>query len=446
MRKHSIKNYLGYFAPGMVLTVAGFLVAYQFVAPAPPRQITLAAGPTGGVYYDIGQKYSAILARDRVSLTVVETSGSVENLRRLADRKSGIDVIIMQGGVGSTASADHLVSLGSIYYEPLWVFHRRELTVRHLTDLKGMQVAVGLEGSGTRQLALQLLTLNGVTPENSRLLSVSGDDTISRLKAGAIDAAFFVVGYRGRAVQELLYDPDITLMNFGRGAAYAARLPYLTMLTLPEGAVDFTNNIPGEDIRLLAPTAQLVTRDDFHPALVDLILQAAGEIGTANGLFETAGEFPAPMFMDFPLSSEAGRFYKSGPPFLRRYLPFWLANFLIRMKIMLLPLLALVIPLMKLLPIFYRWRVRRRIFRWYALLEKIDFEMLHGDSGGQTHESMRRLNWIEQKLSETTVPLGYSKELYDMRIHIEMLRSKLVAAGADPCASSHPLASDTPRR
>lgn len=436
MRRWTPKDYVTYFAPALALTLAGFLVAYQFVEPAPPRHITIATGRSTGAYYEIGQKYSQILERDGVTLTVRETSGSVENLKLLTDKNSGVDVIFLQGGVGANVPSEDLVSISSIYYEPLWVFHRADLPIRSLADLRGKRIAAGNKGSGTRELALQLLALNDVNAENSRILQIDDDEAAEKLLAGDIDAAFFVVAYRWHAGRKLLFTPDIRLMDFQRGEAYTKRLRYLSLLTLPEGVVDFTNNIPGEDVHLLAPTAQLVTRKDFHPALTDLLLIAAGEVGSPAGVFEKTGDFPVPKYLDYPLSSEAARFYKSGPPFLRRYLPFWLANLLIRMKIMLLPLLALLFPLFKLLPPFYKWRMRSRIFRWYDRLMEIDSEMLHGEIADRKDEFMSRLGAIEQQVSQISVPRGYSRELYDMRVHIQLLREKLVAAGADICSTA----------
>ena len=418
---------LTYFMPAILLTLAGFAIAYQFVDPAPPRQITIATGRSSGAYYDVGTQYSRVLARDGVTLIVRETSGSVENLTLLNDPESGVDVIFMQGGIGADLPSDHLVSLGSIYYEPLWVFHRSDLIVRHLGDLRGRRIAVGVEGSGTKVLARQLLALNSVDAGNSQLLSVDEKDAVRMLLDGGIDAAFFVVAYRGSGDDRLMLDPGIRLMSFVRGEAYTRRLHFLSLLVFPQGAFNLTYNLPGEDIFLLAPTAQLVVREDFHPALIDLLLNAAKEVGSPAGLFERRGDFPAPRYLDYPLSGDAERFYKSGPDLLQRVLPFWLASLVSRMKIMLLPLLALLFPLVKLLPPFYSWRMRSRIYRWYDQLMKIDYEILNEDVRSRRAEYLSRLDVVEQNVSRISVPLGFSRELYDMRVHIQMLREKLIA-------------------
>jgi len=396
--KRGLKDYLRLIGPGIIITIVGFIVAYQFVDPAPPRHITIATGRSKGTYFIIGKQYSDILARNGVTLTVRETFGSVENLKLLTDKNSGVDVIFLQGGVGATTPSEDLVSLGSIYYEPLWVFHRADSPVRHLHDLKGKKISAGIEGSGTKDLALQLLSLNGVTAENSHIIHIKDNEAAAKLLAGQIDAAFFVIAHRKDMGRKLILAPDIRLMNFRRGEAYTRRLHYLSLVKLPEGTIDFTNNIPEKDVYLLSPTAQLVVRKDFHPALTDLLLLAAREVGSPAGVFEKRGDFPAPKYLNYPLSSEAERFYKSGPPFLRRYLPFWFANLLIRMKIMLLPLVALLFPLLKLLPPFYTWRMRSRIFRWYDQLMEIDYEILHGDIYKRNDEFMSRLDMIEQNV------------------------------------------------
>jgi TRAP transporter TAXI family solute receptor len=431
LKKRTFKDYLKYFTPAILITLAGFLVAYQFVQPAPPRHITIATGQPGGGYYKLGQEYSRILARNKVFLTVKKTNGSVENLQLLSDKNSGVDVIFMQGGVGTMTSSNEMVSLGSIYYEPLWVFYRANLSIRHLTDMRGMKIAVGLEGSGTKALSLKLLAFNDVTPQNSRFLYFGMVESVEKLLAGDIDAAFFVVATREENITKLLYSPEVKMLSFRRGEAYIQRLHYLSLLKVPEGVFDFTNNIPKEDLYLLAPTAQLVVREDFHPALIDLLLDAAEEMGSPIKVFEKSGEFPAPRNLDFPLSDAAAQFYKHGSPFLQQHVPFWVANFLIRMKILLLPLLGLLFPLIKFFPPFYKWRMRSRIYRWYDTLMNIDYEMLHGDIIKRNDEFMSRLNEVEQQVSEISVPRGYSRELYDMRIHIEMLRKKLIETRKD---------------
>jgi hypothetical protein len=264
-----------------------------------------------------------------------------------------------------------------------------------------------------------------VTVENSQIFHMSNEEAKQQLLSGNLDTAFFVMAYHSKVSLDLLRSPNIRLMSVRRGQAYIKRLHYLSLLTLPEGVLDFAQNLPESNIFLLAPTAQLVVRDDFHPALIDLLLQAAKEVGSPAGIFEKKRDFPAPNFVHYPLSSDAERYYTQGLPFLQRHFPFWLVNLIVRMKIMLLPLVALLYPLIKLLPPFYSWRVRARIYRWYDQLMVVDNEMLNSDIHQRKDEFLSRLSSIEKNVSQISVPLGFTRELYDMRVHIELLREKL---------------------
>ena len=290
---------------------------------------------------------------------------------------------------------------------------------------------MGLEGSGTKVLAMQLLALNGVAEQNTKLLSYGGKKAADMLMQGEIDAAFFVTAHHSPVIQLLLYSKKHQLMSLSRAAAYAARLHYLSVLNLPGGAIDFVANIPSANSSILAPTAQLVARAEIHPALIDLLLQAAGEVHQSGGLFEKTDEFPAPKYIDFKLSKEAKRYYKSGPPFLQRYLPFWLATYIDRTKVMLVPLLALFFPLFKLMPMVYRWRFRSKIYRWYKKLTEVDPQLQKDDMAVHLDDYLTRLNDIEAQVCQTSVPLSFSNELYHLRLHIEMLRNNLVQAAKE---------------
>ena len=421
----ALKDYLRIFGPAAFFAVLGFIVAYQFVQPAPPRQVVIATGMKEGAYYAYGKRYSEIVARDGITLEVFSTAGSAENIKLLEAETGGIDVAFLQGGTGALATSDNLVSLGSLYLEPLWVFCRAPLSVNQISDLKGKRIAVGGEGSGTRVLSMQLLEVNGLTSAPNLLVSEGGNNAAKMLLEGRVDAAFFVTSHRSPVVKMLLGSERVRLLSFDRAKAYTTRFRFLKEVRLPEGVIDFEKNIPARDIILLAPAAQLVVREDFHPALIDLFLQAAKEIHGPGGLFEEPGEFPSTKYLDFPLNKEARRFYESGPPFLRRHLPFWAATLVDRLKIMLLPLVVLLLPFFKLMPLVYRWRVRSRIYRWYSELEGVDPRIQQDDSGGSPKEYLAELDRIEDQVTKVSIPLSYSKELYDLRLHIEMLRNEL---------------------
>ncbi len=409
-----------------MLLIVGFVFAYQFVAPAPPRSITIGTGSREGAYFDYAKTYRKLLADDGIELKLRNTAGSAENLKLLEVESGGIDIAFVQGGLQHLSKTDKLVSLGSLFFEPLWIVHRIGIELKRLPDLRGLRIAVGKDGSGTQILARQLLDLNGVTKENTRLLSIGSQKAADMLLNGGLDVAIFVSSHRASSVLQLLKSRAVKLIGLERAEAYALRYHYLYVLKLPEGTFDFSANIPPSDLILVAPTTQLVVRSDLHPALVDLLLLTARSVHQKGGGFEREGEFPAPKYLDFGLSEEAERFYRTGPPFLQRYLPFWVATFLTRMKIMLLPLIILLFPLFKIMPLAYRWKMRSKIYRWYAKLEAVDPKVHKQDLPARLDDYLLKLDLIEDQVSNISVPLAYSEELYALRLHIGMLRNELL--------------------
>ncbi|MEJ1353818.1 MAG: TAXI family TRAP transporter solute-binding subunit [Candidatus Sedimenticola sp. (ex Thyasira tokunagai)] len=419
--KQHLKDHLNIFGPALLLILFGFALAYQFVQPAPPEQIRIATGGKEGAYYLFGQAYRSYLEQEKITLEVLNSAGSVENIKLLENGEA--DLAFIQGGLSEISNSDQLISLGSLYYEPIWLFHRKGLEVSRLTDLERMRVAVGAIGSGTHAVATELLKDNGISATNSTLQELSGSEAATALIEGDTDAAFFVASPKSPVVQTLLESEHVILMSFQRADAYSRRHRHLSSVVLPQGVIDLKRNIPQRETVLLAAGANLVAHQNLHPALIDLLLQAAQKIHGGGGWFEEAGQFPNPNHLDFPLSSEAKRFYASGPPFLQRYLPFWAATLVDRLKVMLLPLLALMIPLFKIMPPIYRWRMRYRIYRWYREILTVDRR--HNQPGGDIAASLNELARIEDEVSRVSVPLSYTEELYDLRLHIGLVREKL---------------------
>ena len=419
------KEYLKIFGPAFLLTLIGFIVAYQFVQPAPPKHISMGTGSKTGAYYPFGLQYKEILARDGITLEVLSTAGSIDNLKLLEADEEGVQVAFAQGGVGDPKNHPGLTSLGSLYFEPLWVFYRSDQKINDLFDLKNKRIAIGKEGSGTRFIAYQLMVENGITEQGATLLPIGGKQAADALLNREIDAAFFVVSPRSSIIQLLMTHEGIELMSFERAEAYTRIHRFLSSVTLPEGVIDLKSNIPDHDIILLASTTNLVIRKDLHPALIDLFLQAAGEIHGKGGIFETTDQFPSQKYLDFPLHKEARRFFKSGPPFLQRYLPFWAATLIDRLKVMLIPLITLLIPLFKIIPPSYRWRVRYRIFHWYRELIAIDQEVGKIDTEKHYGALLSELKRIDKEVMQTNVPLSYAAELYSLRLHIAYVRDRI---------------------
>jgi TRAP transporter TAXI family solute receptor len=406
----------------------GFVVAWQFVEPAPPRHIVISAGGEGGAYYEFAQRYAAILARSGVTLEIHPSNGSRQNLKRL--EKGEADVGFVQGGVieppaDPTAVEERdLRSLGSVFYEPIWVFYRGKKPLTRLMELSGKRIAIGQEGSGIRRLARNLLEANEIALDD-KLLPLDGLDAAEELQQGRIDAAFIIAAESAPVVLVLLRSPGVRLMSFSQANAYQRRLPFLTRLTLPQGVADLVRNYPPQDTYVLAPTANLIVRADLHPALQALLLQAASEVHGGSGFFQSTGEFPAYIDPLLPLSPEAAHYYKSGPPFLQRYLPFWLAVLIDRLLVLLLPIVALLIPLLRIAPALYRWRVRSKVFRCYGELRFLEDDIRNRFDAAQLADYRRRLDALDQEASELHIPLGFTDLIYTLREHVGLVRRML---------------------
>jgi TRAP transporter TAXI family solute receptor len=403
-----------------------------FVEAPPPRKIVIATGGKTGAYYQYAQKYADEVRKEGLTLEVRETKGSVENLQLLLDPQSGVDIAIVQSGVAGAEDRQRLRALGSLYREPLWVFYRGEKTLDRLSQLAGRRIGVGPPGSGTYAIALQLLEVNGVgKAAGSRgksqpsLVTDSVKDAARKLQKGDLDAGFFVAAFEADYIRDLLNDGGVRLLSFGQHEAYHRRFRFLSQVTVPAGLVNLGQNIPGQDVALVAPTAMLVVRKDFHPALVPLFLNAATRIHGKGDELSNPGEFPSASYTDFPVSEDARRFYKSGPPVLQRLLPFWLASLVDRLKVMLIPMIMLLVPLFRAAPPLVRWRTRRKIYLWYSALREIDQQLVTGLSVAEIDQELARLADIERQVTFVEVPLSYMDQVYHLRLHLTMLQDKL---------------------
>ena len=423
-RTWSRRDLLVALAPAILLTVAAFAIAFHFVQPAPPKKIVMASGQKEGRYGYYAKQYKQFLARNGVTLELHPSSGAVQNMALLMDPNSGVDVAFVQGGTGFGANAEDLESLGSLYYEPLWIFHRGP-PVRDLDGLRGKRIAIGAEESGTRALALQLLAMNSAVLPPTTLLPLGGKEGEEQLLKGKIDALMLVAPADTGAVARLAGTRGIHLLSLERADAYTRLFPYLTKLVLPHGVFDLAQDVPAHDIVLVAPTANLIVRDSLHPALAYLLLRAASEIHSGASVFDRDREFPAPRDSGFPLSDVAARYYKSGPPLLQRYLPFWAANLVDRLWVVLVPILAISIPLIRLVPPLYRWRVRSRIYRWYARLKEIELQLEDNTNVEELEGFIKRLDEIERSVNRIPTPLAYSDNLYGFRAHIDLVRQRI---------------------
>ncbi|MDK9701905.1 MAG: ABC transporter substrate-binding protein [Sulfuritalea sp.] len=414
--------------PSLLLIAGAFWLAAQFIKPAPPDQLVVSTGGEGGAYQRFAARYKDVLARYGITLVDKPSAGSMENLQRLRNPDFEVDAAFIQGGTARLEEEDELVSLGDFYYEPLWIF-TRDAALRggdRILDLRGKRVAVGGPGSGTRHLALELLAANGIDATNTKLVEAGGLGVVERLQKNELDAVFAVGPTQSSLVWALLYTPGVHLMSLAHAEAYTRRFPYLARLVLPRGAVDLTLDIPPHDTQLVAPMTTLLVREGTHPALIDLLMQAAAEVHGAPGVFQKPGEFPRAGHSEFPSSKEADRYYKSGRPFLQRYLPFWAATMVDRMVVMLVPLLAVLLPLIKFAPQIYGWRVRSRIYRRYGELKFLENEINENPARHSRAEWIGKLERIEADASRIRTPLTFSDMLYTLRGHIDLVRDMIL--------------------
>lgn len=421
----SLKEMLATAWPLVLIALLGLIIAYQFVQPAPPKKVVITTGSESGAYYGFAKRYAQILARSGITLEVRPSAGSVENMARL--KQGEADIAFIQGGVVAPLGDDEespVLSLGSVFYEPVWVFYRGATEIDRLHQLSGKRIAVGQEGSGVQSLATKLLEANDVVAKE-HLVAVGGLKAAEELQQGKIDAAFIIAAPEAPVVQVLLRSPGIRVMSFAQANAYPRHFPFLSRIVLPEGAVDLVRNYPPKDTVLLAATANIVVSQDLHPAINFLLLQAAAEIHGKAGFFQKTGEFPADKDNTIPLADEAVRFFKSGPPFLQRYLPFWLAVLIDRLLVMLLPILALVLPLAKVAPAIYSWRIRSKIFRCYGELKFLEHEIREEFEANKAADYQHRLLELEHAAERLAIPLAFSDLLYTLREHILLVKQIL---------------------
>ncbi len=496
----SVRDLLTTYGPILVLVCLLVWVAYVAIDPTPPRTVSIATGVDNSAYADFAQKYKAILARHHIEVVMRPSEGSMHNLRRLTGNAADADVAFIQSGTTNDEAAerDGLVSLGSLFVEPVWIFYREAALTKvkprpdeeassaanaaktrktiapaitamtQLGEMRGLSLNVGPKGSGGPRLARQLLAANRVEANELALSNLEDTPAVMKLLDGSLDAVMFVSAPETPLVQMLLQTPGIKLFNFDQAEAYSRRFPFLTHVVLPRGIVALERDIPHEDVHLIAPTATLVTKAKTHPAIIELLMQAATEVHGGAGWFRRAGEFPNDQYTEIPVSPVAERYYKSGTPFLERYLPFWLANVIDRMWVIILPVIALLIPLSRILPPLYTWRVRSRVYRWYGQLREVESDVdaatvanvaVDATAPSSTTDKnaipardpiaqsarhakrLARLADIETKVNHLVVPLSYADELYTLKLHIDRVRAKVLGdASFNPAGSMPPAA------
>jgi len=446
------------------LTALLLAIGWMLVKPAPPKRVVIATGGQDGAYFWFASQYAESFAQNGLKLDVRATRGSIENYQLLAagganpdEDGDHVSVAIVQSGTTPPGEQADLRAIASLYLEPVWIFHRGQKTDQ-LADLRGRRVAVGSVGSGTRSIVERLLSANSLkwaetgpatapasqpAPADDKAIRFdarSGRAAADALKSGELDAAALVLSPRHPLIAELLREPSLQLMSFERHEAYARLFPFLSDVKLPRGTIDLAADLPAQDIYLLAPAANLICREDLHPAIVVLLLRAAIKSHERGDLLSPAGELPSTRFVEYPVEPSAAEYFKSGPPFLQRYLPFWAAALADRMKILILPLITLIIPLARIAPPLLVWRIRSRIYRWYRVLREIDRRLRIDEAVAseamtdvpplqEEHLEKDRATLLEmeQELSEEKVPLSYMQEFYNLRLHADFMLRRVEA-------------------
>jgi TRAP transporter TAXI family solute receptor len=410
---------------GIVIFLAA-LAYVMFAKASPPASIVIAAGAKDGQYYFFANRYAKELKRNGITVQVRETQGSAENLELLTDPVGKVSVALVQGGMADPEQHSELRALGSLYREPLWIFLRRDLEITRLGQFAGLRIAVGKKGSGTRLVVMQLLGACGVGADQATLIDAGGQEAADRLEKGSVDAACFVASIDAGYVQRLGRSSRVRLMSLEEQEALTRRFRELSPVMIPAGLLDLAHDAPPETTALVAPAALLVVRSTIHPALASVLLEAARRVHARGDALSSPGEFPSAKYVDLPLSDEAEHYYRYGPPFLQRVLPYWLATFVDRVKILALPLIVLAMPVIRATPPLFRWRTRRKVYRWYAQLRELDPLMSEKISAAEAQVRLTRLREVEMQLARVETPLSYMEEYYNLRAHMALVHRCLL--------------------
>jgi TRAP transporter TAXI family solute receptor len=420
-----------YLVTAFIVLIASIFLTIWLLLPGPPKTLTIATGFPDGLYHQFAKQLQVELAKEKIVLRIQNTGGSVDNLALMADSKSGVDLAIIQSGVGNPNQYPKLTALAGLFYEPLWVWYRPDAfikdggSLRQLSQLKGKKVSIGNEGSGTNMLSQAILKLNDIESTQLNLVSLSPDEAIKQLRQGGIDVAMIVLAGEAPLLKDFYQLPGIRLMDFDQAETYTRVLPYLNRVDIPRGLVSIAHDLPKQDIHVIAPTATLVAHSDINPATVSLLLGTTYDILRNYSRLQKPGEFPSSKGLDFPIDLDAEIFLKDGPSFFYRHLPFWGAVWLERVIKILIPLLIILLPIFTYLPVILNLSLKIRLGRLYKTLKTIEKRFA---ASKNTDELLSGLNDLENRIERLNVTAIQSKELYDLRMHIALVRDQLKQA------------------
>lgn len=432
---------------GVLLAASLIWLAFVILKPAVQRTIVITTGADGGIYRGFAERYAKVLKREGITLDIRHSSGAVENFTRLKNPDSEYEVGFIQSGIGDASNAPNLQTIAAVSYEPIWVFYQAAGTIDRLSQLQGKRVSIGVPGSGLLIVASDLLKQNGITEHNTKLQELASVQAYAALKSGSLDAAFFI-GRPDSAMMQTLLKSDLKLMNFVQADALVRQFPALSKVTFPRASTSLADDLPHTDVTLLAATALLVSKDTLHPALAYLLLDSANEIHAAQDYFTPRGYFPNQNAEDFPISDETKRYFKSGRPFLQRYLPFWLANFIERRFIILLPFMALLFGLLQVIPRIYAATMRKRLVVWYREIKSLEDEIwaTKNPTLARVNQWRDEIEEIDANANQINIPQQYFGDVYALKQAISVVRARIISVAAtvrrDPPSATAAVATD----
>jgi TRAP transporter TAXI family solute receptor len=424
----------------LALALSGVVLwlLFSVISPPPPKLIRISAGSESGAYYKFAKTYAEQFKKHGITLEVLTSKGSVENLTRLNDKAQKVDLAFVQGGIADAEQYPKLESLASVAYEPIWVFYNPRSfnnKLNHLSELAGKTIAVGTPGSGVRAVALEFLKLNQISETTAKLIELSGTEAVEAVAAGTVDAVFLVTAVEAPSVQRAI-DKGVAIYSFSQAEAYARKFPWSAKVTLPKGGAIMAKNLPAEDVELVAATANLVARADLHQAIMFLALDIASEVHRLPSPFSAVGDFPNKRNLDFTQSDESKRFFETGRPFLQRYVPFWLANLIERFLVLLGPLIAIAFPIMKLGPALLSWNEQSELAQIYD--EVLDIEYGRHPNSDSLDKALARLAEIEASIPHLGLTAHYYTNIYSLRGHLATARRNLMDRSGATAAQPGP--------
>ncbi|KVA21768.1 TAXI family TRAP transporter solute-binding subunit [Burkholderia ubonensis] len=420
-----VRRYLVVAGTALILAGLGWVLV-SVIQPALRHTIVMTTGADNGIYRGFADRYAAILKRDGITLDIRSSSGSIENYERLTKPDSEYEVGFIQSGTTTPKEMDHLQTIAAVSYEPIWVFYRGSTTIDRLSQLRGKRIGIGVPGSGLLNVSLVLLGYSGITRDNTTLEQVDAATAYQRLEHGELDAAFFI-GRPDAPMQQTLLNSDLKLMSFAQADALAQKFPSLSKIVYPRASTSVADDRPQADVTLLAATALLVAKDTLHPAFVYLLLDVAKMVHGHEDYFTPIGTFPNLNTEEFPIADESTRYFKSGRPFLQRYLPFWLASFIERRLLVLVPFAALLLGLLQALPRMVEAHLKKRLLICYGELKLLDDEIWANrqPSRDQIARWNREIDDIDAHASQMRMPKRYFRDLYALKQAIGVVRERI---------------------